>query len=257
MKISTWNVNSVKARKERLAAFLQREAPDVLCLQELKAVDEEFPHDVLEGTDYEVATHGQKTYNGVAILSRRGLEDVRVGMGDEVDDPQARLISARIQGVRVLSAYVPNGSEPDSDKYSYKLAWLQRLKSLLAKLIENEKHVVLCGDLNIAPSPIDVARPDQWEGTVLCLPAVRDAFQQLLALGLEDAFRAKAPEEGLYSWWDYRALGFPKNNGLRIDHILATPELTARCEEARVDRDERKGKRPSDHAPVICRFSEL
>jgi len=255
MKIATWNVNSVKARRERLLAFLEREQPDVLCLQELKTQDAQFPKDDVAQAGYHAATHGEKTYNGVAILSRTPLEDVRIGMNDAVDDPQARLISALIGQTRVLSVYVPNGSEPHSDKYTYKLAWLSRLHTLVGKLLADGTDLVLCGDLNIAPDERDVARPEQWNDTVLCTPAVRDHFKALLDLGLEDVVRKHNEAGGLYSWWDYRMLGFVKNNGLRIDHILATPSLAARSVEARVDRDERKGKRPSDHAPVLATFT--
>lgn len=255
MKIATWNVNSVKARRERLLAFLARENPDVLCLQELKAVPAQFPHDDVAQAGYQAALHGEKTYNGVAILSRTPLEDVRIGMGDDVDDPQARLISALVGQTRILSVYVPNGGEPDSDKYAYKLAWLERLRSHVSQLLSESTELVLCGDLNIAPDERDVARPEQWNGTVLCTEAVRDHYNGLLQLGLEDVVRKHNEAGGLYSWWDYRMLGFPKNNGLRIDHILATPALAARSSEARVDRDERKGKRPSDHAPVLATFN--
>lgn len=251
MKIATWNVNSVKARRERLLAFLQREAPDVVCLQELKAVDSQFPRDDVQQAGYHVAVYGEKTYNGVAILSRTPMEDIQLGLRDAVNDPQARLISARVQGMRILSVYVPNGGEPSSEKYSYKLQWLTRLRQRVSALLASEPDLVLCGDLNIAPDDRDVAKPEQWNQTVLCLPEVRAEFRQLLLLGLEDVFRKHHEGGGLYSWWDYRMLGFAKDNGLRIDHILASPRLAALSTGARVDRDERKGKRPSDHAPVL------
>jgi len=254
MKIGTWNVNSVKVRAERLAAVLQRHAPDVLCLQELKCVDDAFPRDVVEAAGYEAAVHGQKTYNGVAILSRLPLSNVRIGMHDDVDDDQARIIAATAGGVDVVCVYVPNGKRPDSDKYVYKRAWLRRLREYLSQHVDPTGDAVLCGDLNIAPDDLDVARPQEWGDSVLCTPEIRADFQALLDWGLRDTFRMHHPIGGVYSWWDYRLLGFPKNNGLRIDHVLATASLAPRCTISEVDRDERKGKQPSDHAPVLSTF---
>ena len=259
MKIATWNVNSVKARKERLLAFLARHAPDVLCLQELKLEAAAFPHDEVRQAGYHAVVHGQKTYNGVAILARSEPTDVAIGFADGDPDPQARVIAATVsfdgQPLRVLSLYVPNGSEPGSDKFAYKLAWLERLLAHLQRTYKPSDLLVLCGDLNIAPDDRDVARPDEWAQTVLCVPEVRALFQRLLAFGLVDCVRKHHPEGGLYSWWDYRQLGFPKNNGLRIDHVLATAKLAERCRSVQVDRDERKGKLPSDHAPVIIELT--
>jgi exodeoxyribonuclease-3 len=250
LKIATWNVNSIKARKDRLLAFLQRHTPDVVCLQELKVETEAFPLAEVHGLGYQSLVHGQKTYNGVAILARSALEEPRVGLG-EGDDDQARVISARVEGVRVMSVYVPNGGSPDSDKWQYKLAWLERLVRYLEREHTPTEPLVLCGDLNIAPDDSDVARPDEWRETVLCAPQVRAAFRRLVAWGLVDVFRKLHPDGGVYSWWDYRLLGFPKNNGLRIDHVLATEPVAQRCESALIDREERKGKLPSDHAPVL------
>lgn len=255
MKVATWNVNSVKARKDRLLAFLQREAPDLLCLQELKVQDPAFPRDEIEAAGYHAAVHGQRTYNGVAILARQPLEDVVIGLGDDVDDPQARFIAARGCGVRIVSVYVPNGGGGD-DRLAYKLAWFERLHRWLKRHCDPSEPLLIGGDYNVAPDERDVARPDEWNDTVLCVPEVRAALQRVVDWGLVDCLRAKHPEGGVYSWWDYRMLGFPKNNGLRIDHILATRTLADRCEAARVDRDERKGKLPSDHAPVICEFAD-
>jgi exodeoxyribonuclease-3 len=189
-------------------------------------------------------------------LSRLPVEDVRSGLDDAVDDPQARLISARIAGVRVLSVYVPNGSTPDSDKFQYKLQWLERLSAYLARHHAPGEPLLLCGDLNIAPEDRDVARPEAWRDTVLCVPEVRAAFQRLVSWGLADCFRQQHPADDAYSWWDYRMLGFAKNDGLRIDHMLATPALAARCTACVIDREQRKGKLPSDHAPVIADFSD-
>jgi exodeoxyribonuclease-3 len=251
MKIATWNVNSVKARWERLEAFLQRHAPDVVCLQELKLETSSFQAERLRELGYHSAVIGQKTYNGVAILAREEPQAVRIGLDDGVDDEQARLIGAVIGGLTVYSIYVPNGSEPESPKFAYKLQWLQRFGAYLQRHHTPDEAVVVCGDLNIAPADIDVARPDEWNETVLCRPEVRTAFSELIAWGLVDCVRTLRPEPGLYSWWDYRQLAFPKGNGLRIDHVLATRSVAQRATQALVDRDERKGKLPSDHAPVI------
>jgi exodeoxyribonuclease-3 len=255
LKIATWNVNSIKARRERLLAWLEREAPDVLCLQELKLDNPAFPLAEINAAGYQAVLHGQKTYNGVAILARSELIDTRNGLNDDVDDPQARLISANVAGLRVLSVYAPNGGERSSDKFVYKLAWFKRLLAYLERHHATREPLLLCGDLNVAPEDLDVARPDEWRQSVLCASEVRAAFARLIEFGLHDVVRALRPgEPNLYSWWDYRMLSFPKNNGLRIDHILATSELAARCTSASVDRAERKGKLPSDHAPVIASF---
>jgi len=256
MKIATWNVNSIRARHERLLAWLGKHAPDVLCLQELKVTDDAFPCDAIQQAGYHAVVHGQKTYNGVAILSRAEPADVERGMDDDVDDPQARLVSAVIGGVRVISAYVPNGQAVGSDKYAYKLDWLRRLRDRLDKRFSPSDALVLCGDLNVAPDDDDVAHPDAWADSVLCHPDVRDALAVICDWGLTDVFREHHPEGGLYSWWDYRRLGFPKNDGLRLDHILATEAMATRCAAAEIDRDERKGSKPSDHAPVIAVFDD-
>jgi exodeoxyribonuclease III len=254
LTIATWNVNSVKARKERLLAWLAKHQPDVLCLQELKCQDAQFPFEETKALGYHAAVHGQKTYNGVAILSRTPLSDVSTGMHDDEDDPQARVIAANVGDVRVVSIYVPNGGEPDSDKHTYKLRWLERLRAYLKAHESCHAQLAVCGDLNIAPTALDVSKPEEWNDTVLCLPAVRQAFDDLIASGLVDTFRKHHAEGGLYSWWDYRMLGFPKNNGLRIDHVLASKALASRCTGAAIDREERKGKSPSDHAPVLATF---
>jgi exodeoxyribonuclease-3 len=255
MRIATWNVNSVRARMERLMAFLARHQPDVLCLQELKVTDTEFPRLELEAAGWRAAVHGQKTYNGVAILARTEPEDVRIGLGDDVDDDEARLIGATVQGVRVLSAYVPNGKVVGSDKWAYKLAWLERLRGHLARHHTTAQPLALCGDFNVAPEDRDVARPEEWQGTVLCHEEARERLRSLTSWGLVDAIRLHHTGDGPWTWWDYRMLGFPKGNGLRIDHILVTPPLASRCTGASVDRDERKGKLPSDHAPVLADFT--
>lgn len=236
-------------------AFLAREAPDVVCLQEIKVPDEEFPGGLAQEAGYQASVFGQKTYNGVAILSRREPAGVERGLGDAVPDDQARLISAEVEGIRVVSVYVPNGQAVGSDKWEYKLEWLGRLKAWLSRECSKDAPVVLCGDFNIAPHDRDVARPDEWKETVLCHEEGRRALEDLLAWGLVDVVRQHHAGPGPYSWWDYRQLAFPKGNGLRIDHLFATAPLAERCTAARVDREERKGKLPSDHAPVIAEFS--
>lgn len=257
MKLATWNVNSVKARHERLLAFLDRERPDVLCLQELKGVDDAFPYDAVRAHGYEAAVYGQKTYNGVAILSRLPLEDVVRGFDDgDEEDPQARLVAATVAGVRVVSAYFPNGAQVGSDKWAYKLAWMERLHAYLGRHAPADP-LVLAGDFNVAPDDaLDVAFPDVWRGSVLTHDAARAALARLRDRGLEDALRRVVAGPGPYSWWDYRSLGFARNDGLRIDHVYATAPLAVQVVEAGVDRDERKGDKPSDHAPVIVTFAE-
>lgn len=254
MKLITWNVNSIKARKERLFALLDRHAPDVLCLQELKCLVEALPTDELKERGYHVAALGQKTYNGVALVSRTPAEHVIYGMEDGVEDPQSRLISGTFDGVKVISAYFPNGSEVGSEKHTYKLQWMARLRQHLDKHFNKEQRVVLCGDFNVAPRDLDAARPDEWRDSVLCHQSVRDALHHIHEFGFIDVVEKQHPDGKLFTWWDYRMLGFPKNNGLRIDHIYATPSLAATCTHTEVDRDERKGASPSDHAPVIAVF---
>jgi len=256
MKLATWNVNSIRARLERLIVWLEKHQPDVICLQELKSTDEAFPGQAIAEAGYHGAVWGQKTYNGVAILSKTEPAEVERGIKDRVKDPQARLISADIGGVRVLSTYVPNGSEVGSDKYAYKLDWMQRLRKYLGRRHSPSDRLILCGDFNVAVDDKDVARPEEWRDTVLCHCDARDALENIRAWGFTDVFRKHHPDGGVYSWWDYRMLGFARNNGLRLDHIFATEPLAARCTSAEVDRDERKGKKPSDHAPVIAVFKD-
>ncbi len=253
MKLATYNVNSIRARFDRLVAWLGREQPDVVCLQELKVADDEFPRLELEGAGWHCAVWGQKTYNGVAILSRAPLSVVRRGFDDGTDDAEARLLIATAGGLRVASAYVPNGQVVGSDKWAYKLAWLDRLRAWLERTAGPDAPLALCGDFNVAPEDRDVARPEAWRDSVLTHADGRARFASLLAWGLTDTLRRQYPEgEGPYTWWDYRMLGFAKNNGMRIDHILVTAPVAARCRQAWVVREERKGKQPSDHAPVVA-----
>ena len=256
MKIATWNVNSIRVRLERLLGVLNRHQPDVLCLQELKAVEDQFPFEPLREAGYFAAVYGQRTYNGVAIVSRSEPQDVRKSFEDGVEDPQARFVSAAVNGVRVISIYVPNGSVVGSEKWDYKLDWMRRLRSYLDANHNRSEPLALCGDFNVAPEDRDVANPEKWRNSVLCHEAGRAALRGVCEWGLADGFRWHRSEDGLYSWWDYRQLGFPKNDGLRIDHVLVTGELARRVQAAEIDRQERKGKQPSDHAPVLLRFSD-
>jgi exodeoxyribonuclease-3 len=251
MKLATWNVNSIRAREARLLRWLDSARPDVVCLQELKVRDEAFPFDVIKDAGFFAAVHGQKTYNGVAILSRLEPENVSQGFGDGGDEAQARLVAARIGDVYVASAYVPNGAAVGSEKWAYKLEWLGRLRGWLDRRFAKGDRVALCGDFNVAPEDRDVCDPPGWEGSVLTHPDVRRALERVRAWGLVDAFRLHHEGPGFYSWWDYRMLAFPKNQGLRIDHIDLSEPLAGRCTGAAIERNERKGKQPSDHAPVV------
>ncbi|MFW6161436.1 MAG: exodeoxyribonuclease III [Planctomycetota bacterium] len=254
MRIATWNVNSVRARLDRVLAWLAAQQPDVLCLQELKCTDDAFPFEAIRGAGYRAAVHGQKTYNGVAILSRCEPQDVETGLGDTVDDPQARLIAATVGGVRILSAYVPNGSVVGSEKWAYKLQWLARLREHLDGRCDPAERLVLCGDFNVARFDDEVALPDRWGGSVLCHPEGREALERVRAWGFADVVRQHHPAGGVYSWWDYRAGAFHRGDGLRLDHVFATEPLATVCSSAEVDVEERRGKKPSDHAPVIAAF---
>lgn len=256
MKIVTWNVNSVRARQERLLNWLKTHQPDVLCLQELKCVDADFPTEAVRELGYHAALHGQKTYNGVAILAKEEPQDVVRGLADEVEDPQSRVIAATVRGVRVVSVYAPNGQAVDSPAYVYKLEWYTRLRRYLDMRHKPDEPLVLCGDWNVAPEDIDTWDPKLWEGQTLFTVRERDALQRLCAFGLTDVFRKLHPGEQKFSWWDYRMLAFPKNKGLRIDHLFATAPLLERAVKSEVDREERKGKQPSDHAPVWAEFTD-
>ena len=255
MRIATWNVNSVKAREARLIDWLARHEPDILCLQELKTTDEAFPLASVEGAGYGAAVFGQKTYNGVAILSRHPIEDVDRGLGDE--DPQARFIGATVQGLRVFSAYFPNGRSVGSESFAYKLAWMARLRAYLGDRLTGADPVVLTGDFNVAPFDDDAENPELWSESVLCHPDARAALAEVRDFGFVDVFRKHHPGGHVYSWWDYRRLAFPKNDGLRIDHIYATDPVAKTSTSAYVDREQRKGPKtdkPSDHAPVVADF---
>jgi exodeoxyribonuclease-3 len=256
MKVATWNVNSIRARRQHVIDWLDAAQPDVLCLQELKVADADFPYDQIRECGYESVTFGQKTYNGVAIVSRHPVSNVVRGLGDEEDDPQARLIGGDVLGVTILSAYFPNGGEVGSDKFEYKLRWMARLRQALGRRFEPETaQVALCGDFNVAPWDDDIGQLGEWRSSVLACDPVREALSSVASFGLEDVVRPFHPSGGVFSWWDYRGRGFERGNGLRIDHIYCTPQLARRTIGAVVDREERGRKTPSDHAPVVVEFS--
>lgn len=250
MKLATWNVNSIRSRWDRLESWLGETQPDIVCLQELKCTEKEFPFDALAQSGYQAVMFGQRAYNGVAILAREELRDVRRGLCDGDPDAEARLISAETGGVRVLCVYVPNGQIVGSEKFAYKLSWLARLRDMLRRDFKPSDPIVLAGDFNVAMRDGDVYDPEAWAETVLCTPEVREALEEVRQWGFEDVLARFYPEGGQYTWWDYRHLAFPRNEGLRLDYIFATPPLAKRCTAAWVDRRMRKGEKPSDHAPV-------
>lgn len=254
MKLATWNVNSLKVRLPHLLDWLTANRPDVMCLQETKMEDMGFPHAELAAAGYRAAHNGQKTYNGVAILARGELGDVQCDIPG-CDDSQKRLIAATVDDIRIVCAYMPNGQAVGSEKYAYKLQWLRALTAWLRDEIARHPRLALLGDYNIAPEDRDVYDPQAWQGQILCSDAERAAFRQLLDLGLKDAFRLFAQPEKLFSWWDYRQMGFRLNRGLRIDHILLTPALAEHCQACAIDKTPRKLERPSDHAPVIAELA--
>jgi len=254
MKLATWNVNSLKVRLPHLTDWLAKAQPDIVCLQELKLEDAKFPRADLEAAGYQAACSGQKTYNGVAILARAGLSDVSMGMAGFADE-QRRVIAATVGGVRSVCVYCPNGQAVGSDKYDYKLRWFAALKEYLAAELARHPQLAVAGDFNVAPDDRDVHDPKAWEGQVHVSEPERAAWRALLALGLKDTFRLFEQPEKIYSWWDYRMLGFRRNAGLRIDHILVSQDLAKRCTASSIDKEPRKLERPSDHAPAIAEFS--
>jgi exodeoxyribonuclease-3 len=255
MKLATWNVNSLKVRLPQVLQWLADNPIDVLCLQETKLTDDKFPVAEIEAAGYQVAFTGQKTYNGVAILSRHPLTDV-VKNNPRFADEQQRIIAATINGMRIVCAYVPNGQSVDSDKYQYKLNWLNALHDWLADELGKHDALALLGDYNIAPEDRDVHDPVAWQGQVLVSEPERAKFRRLLDLQLKDAFRLFDQPEKIFSWWDYRQMAFRRNMGLRIDHILLSPALALRCSACVVDKLPRKWEQPSDHTPVIATLEE-
>jgi exodeoxyribonuclease-3 len=256
MKLATWNVNSLKVRLPHLLDWLVQARPDIVCLQELKLEDAKFPRAELEAAGYQSAFSGQKTYNGVAILSRTPLLEVGTGMPG-FQDEQKRVIAATAGGVRVIGVYCPNGQAVGSDKYSYKLSWFAALRDYLADELQRHSRIVVAGDFNVAPEDRDVHDPKAWEGQVLVSEPERSAWRALLGVGLSDTFRLFEQAEKIYSWWDYRMMGFRRNAGLRIDHVLASAELAQRCTASTIDKAPRKLERPSDHAPAVAEFTLL
>ena len=254
MKLATWNVNSLNVRLPHVIDLLASDQPDVLCLQETKQEDTKFPYDALKEAGYNAVHSGQKTYNGVAILSPHTIEDVQFGIPNYVDE-QKRVVSATINGIRIVCAYIPNGQAVDSDKYQYKLGWLNALTIWLKSELATHPNLVLLGDYNIAPEDIDCHDPAAWIGQVLVSEPERAAFKQLVALGLHDSFRLFEQPEKSFSWWDYRMMGFRRNFGMRIDHILVSDALKPACKSCVIDKTPRKLERPSDHTPVILELS--
>lgn len=254
MRIATWNVNSIRARIDHVNDWLKLANPDVLCVQETKVVDTEFPTDTFARLGYETARIGQRSYNGVALISRHPIEQLSFGFHDAKEGEDARLIAATIRGVRILSAYVPNGKNLDSPSYPEKLEWLGRLRRTLDATCSPEGPVVLAGDFNIARDDRDVFDPEAMAGKIHFSPPEHQALENVLAFGLEDCFRLKNQEAGNYSWWDYRMGAFRRNRGLRIDYIFGTGRITKRLSSANIDKVPRTWEKPSDHAPVVIDF---
>jgi len=251
VRIATWNVNSLTARLPRVEEWIAYARPDVLCLQETKQADASFPHGAFAALGYETAHHGDGRWNGVAIVSRLGIDDVSIGLGSSDDDQGTRLIGADCGGVRVYSAYVPNGRALDDEHYPAKLAWLARLRALLEEVSDPSRPVAVCGDFNVAPDDRDVWDPAQFEGRTHVSPPERAALADLESWGLVDAFRQVYPDDKLFSWWDYRGGSFHRHHGMRIDLILVTEVLARNTTWALIDRQARKGDKPSDHTPVF------
>ena len=251
MKLATWNVNSLKVRLPHVLEWLQANQPDVLCLQETKLIDSNFPLEEINAAGYEAIFSGQKTYNGVAILSKSVPADKIDGIPD-FEDEQKRVLAATLQGVRVICIYVPNGESLTSEKFPYKLRWLNALKAWLKAELERYPELAVLGDYNIAPEDLDVHDPRAWEGGVLVSPEERTLFREILDLGFRDSFRLFEQDDKSFTWWDYRMNAFRRNMGLRIDHVLLSTALAEKCSNCRIDTFPRKAERPSDHAPVVA-----
>lgn len=254
MKIATWNINGIKARLNTLTTWLKEARPDVACLQEVKSVDEGFPAEVFEELGYNVATHGQKSFNGVALLSKQPLEDVRRGLPGDAEDAQARYIEAVVASdcgmVRIASMYLPNGNPVDTEKFPYKLSWMTRLDAHARTLLALEEPLILAGDYNVIPEDEDCYSSAAWAGDALFRSESRDAFKRMKNIGFYDALRACNPSDGIYTFWDYQAGAWPKNHGIRIDHLLLSPQAADRLQGAGVDKHTRGWEKPSDHVPV-------
>jgi exodeoxyribonuclease-3 len=254
MKIASWNVNSLRVRLPHVLDWMSENQPDMLALQETKMTDDQFPQDDIRQAGYEVSYAGQKTYNGVAIISKKSQQDIVTDVPD-LDDPQRRILAATIDDVRLLNLYVVNGQEVGSEKYEWKLHWLEKVSDYIETQVEKYKKFVVVGDFNIAPADEDTWDPEVWKDRILCSVPERQALQRLLDMGLSDTFRLFDHEPDTFSWWDYRAAGFRRNRGLRIDLILSNLNMKETCTASYVDKAPRRLERPSDHAPVVAEFS--
>jgi exodeoxyribonuclease-3 len=254
MKIATWNINSITVRLPHVLDWARANRPDVLCLQEIKCKDEKFPADSFRELGYAVEVFGQPTYNGVATLSLSPTSEVQKGFPDDAADAHCRLMAATVGGVRIVNVYIPNGSEVGSDKYRYKLDWFAKLRKFFDECCDPQEPLVLCGDFNVAPEDRDVHDPKLWAGKIMCSEPERAALRVIEDWGLIDVFREHHDDSGIFSWWDYRGGAFPKNHGLRIDHIWTTEALAENCTAVWIDKKPRELERPSDHAPVVAEF---
>ena len=254
MKIVSWNVNGIRARIDHIVAWIEENQPDVLALQETKVVDELFPHEPFEAMSYVVETFGQKSYNGVANITKNTSEHTSKGITG-FDDPQTRVISTTHDGIRVVNVYVPNGQAVGTEKFLYKLEWLNHLKNMLDNDLKEYPKMVVLGDFNIAPSDEDIHDPDEWKDKILCSDQERSALEEILSLGFHDSFRLFEKEPGFHSWWDYRAAAYRRGLGLRIDLLLASDELKSACKKGYIDEKPRALEKPSDHTPVVIEIS--
>ena len=254
MRIATWNVNSIRQRLDHLLTWLKERSPDVVCLQEIKCQDADFPREPIEALGYNVVTHGQKTFNGVALLSKLPFDETTPGLAGDPEDLHARFLECVVSykggALRVACLYLPNGNPPDTDKYPYKIKWMERLSNYSKEQLKTEQPFVLAGDFNVIPTPADVYNPAAWANDALFLPKTREKFQALLNLGLTDSLRAVSDEPGRYTFWDYQAGAWQKNNGIRIDHLLLSPQASDRLITAGIDKHVRGWEKASDHVPV-------
>jgi len=259
MRIATWNINSIKQRVDNLAAWLAERGPDIVCLQETKCIDDAFPREPFEALGYNLAVHGQKTFNGVAIFSKLPLDEVTPRLPGDDSDDHARFLEVQVsvagRAMRVASIYLPNGNPPDTEKYPYKIKWMERLLSYARERMALEEPLILAGDYNVIPTAADVYNAKAWEGDALFLPRTREKFRAFLNLGLSDAVRASTDSPGLYTFWDYQAGAWQKNNGIRIDHLLLSPQAADRLTASGIDKHVRGWEKPSDHVPVWADFA--
>lgn len=254
MRIATWNVNSIKQRLDNIVSWLETRRPDIACLQETKCLDQDFPRDQFEALGYNVAVHGQKAFNGVAFLSKLPFDEVNLGLSGDDTDSQARFLEAQFSTssgvIRIANLYLPNGNPPETDKYTYKINWMRRLLAYTHERLLLEEPLILAGDFNVIPDPIDASNPETWVNDALFLPQTREHFRALINLGLVDAIRATNDSSGVYTFWDYQAGAWQKNRGIRIDHMLLSPQAADRLTSAGIDKHVRAWEKPSDHVPV-------